>query len=140
MPLNCGNCSKCEDILWGSFYPGEEWKMKYFEGYTFEREGVWFFADCPHRMQNGMCGAHDQTWRPLQCKSYPCYINWEGEVEVDFDLCHNAYQIDDEFKANVKKMYDELNLSLEDLGRWGKIVCKYSEPSKRKPCNMASSI
>jgi len=51
---------------------------------------------------------------------------------VDFDLCHNAYQIDDEFKLKVKKMYDTLNLSLEELARWGRVVSKYSEPCKRE--------
>jgi Fe-S-cluster containining protein len=131
MPLNCENCFECEDHLWGSFYPGEEWKMKYFEGYTFLLEGVWFFHACPHQQKDGKCGVHDVPWRPIQCQMYPCYINYEGDVEVDSELCPKAKEVDEEFKAKVKKMYDDLDLSHEQLRQWGLIVSKWSEPAKR---------
>ena len=133
MPLDCGACCKCEDQLWGSFYPGEEWKLKYFEGLTFLLEGVWFFHACPHQQRDGKCGVHEAPWRPIQCQMYPCYINYEGNVEVDFELCPNARQVDDEFKVKVKGMYDQLKLSPEKLRQWGQIVAKWSEPAKCQP-------
>jgi Fe-S-cluster containining protein len=87
--------------------------MKYFEGYLFQREGVWFWQDCPHQQKNGKCGAHDAPWRPIQCQMYPCYINYQGNVEVDFEVCPNSLQVDEEFKVKAKVMYDKLNVSLE---------------------------
>jgi hypothetical protein len=53
-------------------------------------------------------------------------------VEVDFELCPKANQVDENFKIKVKSMYMQLNLSLEELKQWGRIVAKYSEPAKRK--------
>jgi hypothetical protein len=49
---------------------------------------------------------------------------------VDNELCPNAHQVDEAFKAKVKGMYDVLNLSLEQLKQWGQIVAKWSEPAK----------
>jgi gamma-glutamylcyclotransferase (GGCT)/AIG2-like uncharacterized protein YtfP len=40
-------------------------------------------------------------------------------VEVDSELCPQAKQIDEDFKAHVKRMYRELNLSREELLEWG---------------------
>jgi hypothetical protein len=54
-------------------------------------------------------------------KCNPCYINYQGNVEVDGDICPKAHQVDDAFKAKVKSMYDELNLSLEELAQWGEL-------------------
>jgi hypothetical protein len=51
---------------------------------------------------------------------------------VDHDLCPNAHQVDEVFKAKVKGMYDALNLSLEQLKQWGQIVAKWSEPAKQR--------
>lgn len=131
MPLKCGNCCKCEAQLWGSFFPGEEWKMKYFENYIFQREGVWFFDACPY-LEGGKCTVHEAPWRPIQCQMYPCYINYEGNVEVDFELCPNAKQVDEDYKMKAKSMFMQVNLGLEELERWGRIVAKYSEPAKRR--------
>jgi Fe-S-cluster containining protein len=130
LPLNCGDCHKCEEYLWGSFYPGEEWKLKYFEGYAFQVDGVWFLDTCPY-YDGEKCGVHEELWRPIQCQSYPCYINYQGKVEVDFELCPKAQQVDETFKAKIQGLYDQLNLSLEQLERWGKVVVKYSEAAKR---------
>jgi Fe-S-cluster containining protein len=133
LTLNCGNCCKCENELWGSFFPGEEWKIKYFEGYAFLLEGVWFFHACPHQQKDGKCGVHDASWRPIQCQIYPCYINKDAQVEVDSELCPNAHQVDEAFKSRVKGLYDQLNLSLDQLLAWGRIVAKWSEPAKQFP-------
>jgi hypothetical protein len=35
---------------------------------------------------------------------YPCYINYGGGVEVDFELCPRAEQVDEDFKAKVKEL------------------------------------
>ena len=49
---------------------------------------------------------------------------------MDFELCPNAREVDDEFKAKVKAMYDQLELTLEELKKWGQVVAKWSEPAK----------
>jgi Fe-S-cluster containining protein len=131
MPLDCCSCHKCEELLWGSFFPGEEWKVKYFEGHAFQREGVWFIDKCPH-YKEGKCTVHDEPWRPIQCQIYPCFLNYDGSVGVDFELCPKAAQIDEAFKMWVKSLYEPLNLSSEQFRQWSDVVGKYSEPAKRR--------
>jgi Fe-S-cluster containining protein len=132
--LDCGSCLKCEKQLWGSFYPGEEWKLPHFKNAVFQRENVWFIDVCPFHDGEG-CTIHEEPWRPLQCQMYPCYLNYDGEVEVDFELCPNAHQVDEEFKAHVKAKFNQLNLGPEEFRRWGKIVAKYCEPAKQAKKN-----
>ena len=65
---------------------------------------------------------------------YPCYINYEGNVEVDFELCPNARQVDDEFKVKVKGMYDQLKLILEKLEAVGS-----NRGEMERTCQVSSS-
>jgi hypothetical protein len=62
----------------------------------------------------------------------PLLHNYFGNVEVVFELCPNAKQVDEDFKLKVKNMYSELNLSLAELGQWGQIVAKWSKPAKHQ--------
>jgi hypothetical protein len=61
---------------------------------------------------------------------YPCYINNGGYVEVDFELCPKANQVDENFKMKARSMYLHLNITLEELNKWGQVVAKYCEPAK----------
>ncbi len=123
MTLTCGHCCKCEEELRGSFYPGEEWKVQYFKGHAFQIDGVWFIDVCPHYI-DGKCTVHDEAWRPLQCQMYPLYLNNDAVLVADHESCPNAHQVDEEFKTRIMGLYNELNLSIEELRAWGRVVAK----------------
>lgn len=124
--FNCDGCdSHCEDELYGSFFTGEEWKIIYFEGAVFQREGVWFLDDCPYYV-NKRCFAHDQSFRPLQCAMYPCYLDYGGSIKVD-DECLRSHFIDEKFKEDIRKLVADLGISQEELDRCLRVISKYAE-------------
>jgi Fe-S-cluster containining protein len=128
--FECGDCDKCEHELYGSFFPGEEWKLKFFKGAVFQREGVWFLDDCPF-YKGGKCTVHEEPWRPIQCQIYPCYLNDDGSIGIDYEGCPNAHLVDAEFLKDVKALISNLNLSKEELKKWLTIVGKYSVVSEK---------
>lgn len=69
---------------------------------------------------------HDEPWRPIQCQIYPCYLNYDGSIGVDYEGCPKAKDVDDEFLSKVKALVDGLKLQPKQLRRWLKVVSKYN--------------
>ena len=112
--FNCGNCDKCEKELLLSFFPREEDKLKYFEGTVFQIEGVWFLRDCPY-FKGGRCMVRDETWLPIQCQIYPCYVNYDGSIGIDYEGCPNAHLVDQPFVDKAQSLLKALKLPKKEL-------------------------
>jgi Fe-S-cluster containining protein len=127
--LDCGGCRKCEDAFYAPFFPRvEDWKLKYYKDAVFLREGIWFLGpiegDCPF-FKEGRCAIYGKPWRPIECQIYPCYVDEEGELKVDYEGCPKASMVDQRFIEESKALIDSLGLKKEELKAWARVALKH---------------
>jgi len=115
--FDCGDCHKCEEELDSSFFPSEEWKLNYYGDGVVQINGVWYLTNCKYYVDK-RCSIYDEPFRPIQCQIYPCYINENCEIAVDFEDCPNAHLVDKTFVDKVKDLINGLALTNAQMLKW----------------------